>query len=70
MAAKRSVRKAAAKEATRKIVYGLGISMDGYIARPDGSVDYLFIPKDYSMAPFFERTFSRGSVELKYERAR
>jgi dihydrofolate reductase len=37
----------------RKIVLGLGISLDGYIARPDGSVDFLFMPKDYSMAEFF-----------------
>jgi dihydrofolate reductase len=37
----------------RKIVLGLGISLDGYIARPDGAVDYLFMPKDYSMGPFF-----------------
>jgi dihydrofolate reductase len=37
----------------RKVVLGLGISLDGYIARPDGSVDFLFVPKDYSMAPFF-----------------
>jgi dihydrofolate reductase len=34
-------------------VLGLGISLDGYIARPDGAVDFLFMPKDYSMAPFF-----------------
>jgi len=37
----------------RKVVLGLGISLDGYIARLDGSVDYLFMPKDYSMGPFF-----------------
>ena len=37
----------------RKVVLGLGISLDGYIARPDGSVDFLFMPRDYSMAPFF-----------------
>jgi dihydrofolate reductase len=37
----------------RKIALGLGISLDGYIARPDGAVDFLFMPKDYSMAPFF-----------------
>ena|ERR1035438_8536372 len=35
----------------RKIVLGLGISLDGYIARPDGTLDFLFMPKDYSMAP-------------------
>lgn len=37
----------------RKIVLGLGISLDGYIARLDGTVDFLFMPQDYSMAPFF-----------------
>jgi dihydrofolate reductase len=37
----------------RKIVLGLGISLDGYIARLNGAVDFLFRPKDYSMASFF-----------------
>lgn len=37
----------------RKVVLGVGISLDGYIARLDGSVDFLFMPKDYSMAEFF-----------------
>jgi dihydrofolate reductase len=37
----------------RKVVLGLGISLDGYIARPDGAVDFLFMPKDYSLGPFF-----------------
>jgi len=39
----------------RKVVYGVGISLDGYIARPDGAVDFLFMPKDYSMGAFFKR---------------
>ena len=39
----------------KKVVLGVGISLDGYIARPDGAVDFLFMPKDYSMAPFFKR---------------
>jgi dihydrofolate reductase len=38
----------------RKVILGLGISLDGYIARPDDSVDFLFMPKDYSMEPFFK----------------
>jgi dihydrofolate reductase len=38
----------------RKVVLGLGISIDGYIARLNGDVDFLFMPKDYSMAPFFK----------------
>jgi dihydrofolate reductase len=37
----------------RNVVLGLGISVDGYIARLDGAVDFLFMPKDYSMGPFF-----------------
>src|SRR5882757_1003264 len=37
----------------RKVVLSVGVSLDGYIARPDGAVDFLFMPKDYSMAPFF-----------------
>jgi dihydrofolate reductase len=37
----------------RKVILGLGISIDGYIARLDGAVDFLFMPKDYSMGPFF-----------------
>ncbi len=37
-----------------KVVLGVGISIDGYIARKDGAVDFLFMPKDYSMAPFFK----------------
>ena len=38
----------------RKVVLGVGISLDGYIARLNGDVDFLFMPKDYSMAPFFK----------------
>lgn len=38
----------------RSIVLGLGISIDGYIARKDGSYDFLFMPKDYSMAAFMK----------------
>jgi hypothetical protein len=37
----------------RNIVLGVGTSLDGYIARPSGAVDFLFVPKDYSMASFF-----------------
>jgi dihydrofolate reductase len=37
----------------RSVILGLGISLDGYIARPDGAVDFLFMPKDYSMSDFF-----------------
>jgi len=37
----------------RKVVLGLGISLDGYIARPNGAVDFLIMPRDYPFAAFF-----------------
>ena len=39
----------------RKIIYAVGASLDGYIARPDGSLDFLHLrPSNYSMGPFFK----------------
>src|SRR5438309_8701379 len=54
-AANKKTKTDTATSAYRKVIAGLGISLDGYIARPDGSVDFLFMPKDYSMGPFFKR---------------
>ena len=51
----------------RKVVLGVGISLDGYIARPDGAVDFLFMPKDYSMAPFFKRVDTAVMGRKSYE---
>jgi len=31
----------------RKVIMALGISLDGYIARQDGTFDFLYMPKDY-----------------------
>jgi dihydrofolate reductase len=41
----------------RKIILGCAMSLDGYIARPNGSVDFLVMPKDGSkiMAEFFSK---------------
>ena len=48
----------------RKVILGLGISIDGYIARLNGAVDFLFMPKDYSMGPFFA-TIDTAVMERK-----
>lgn len=51
----------------RKVVLGLGMSLDGYIARSDGSVDFLFMPKDYSMGPFLKTIDSAIMGRKTYE---
>jgi dihydrofolate reductase len=51
----------------RNVVLGIGISLDGYLARPDGSVDFLFMPKDYSMGPFFKRIDTAVMGRKTYE---
>jgi dihydrofolate reductase len=38
----------------RKIILSLGLSLDGYIARPNGDIDFLLMPKDYAIASFFK----------------
>jgi dihydrofolate reductase len=37
----------------RNVILGAGMSLDGYIARPDGGIDFLYQPKGYSMGAFF-----------------
>ena len=39
----------------RKVILAVATSLDGYIARPDGGIDFLFTPKDYPMMDFFNR---------------
>jgi len=38
----------------RRIVYSLACSLDGFIARLDHSVDWLFMDQDYGMNAFFK----------------
>jgi dihydrofolate reductase len=38
----------------RKVILGSGISLDGYLARRDGGLDFLRPPKGYSMGALFE----------------
>jgi dihydrofolate reductase len=37
----------------RKVILGAGMSLDGYIARRDGGIDFLRQPKGYSMSALF-----------------
>jgi dihydrofolate reductase len=38
----------------RKVILGLGISLDGYIARKDGAIDWLSMDWDYDWTAFFK----------------
>jgi dihydrofolate reductase len=38
----------------RKIILGLGVSLDGYIARKNGAVDWLSMDWDYDWTAFFK----------------
>jgi dihydrofolate reductase len=41
------------KQRMRRIKYFVANSLDGFISRPDGGVDWLFMDQDYGMAEFF-----------------
>ena len=39
----------------RKIILNIAISLDGYIAGPNGEYDWLYTDQDYGMAEFFDQ---------------
>lgn len=55
----------------RKVILGCGISLDGYVARPNGSVDFLVMPPESqkTMADFFSSidtiVFGRKTLEAR-----
>ena len=38
----------------RKIILAVGLTLDGYMARRDGALDFLVMPKDHSMELLFD----------------
>jgi dihydrofolate reductase len=56
----------------RKVILGAAISLDGYIARSDGGIDFLSHPKGYSMSELFSTVdvivFGRKTYEEAVKR--
>ncbi len=66
---------------SRHVILGFGMTIDGYIARRDGSMDFLTIDKEGEaiMIELFSKidvtvmgskSYANGSIELRYERVR
>ena len=55
----------------RKVKLFVANSLDNFIARPDGGVDWLFTDGDYGMRAFFKSVdtalMGRKTVELRVE---
>lgn len=51
----------------RRIVYFVAISLDGFIARRDGSVDWLFHDQDYGFTDFFKNVETVVQGRRTYE---
>jgi hypothetical protein len=57
-----------------RVILGFGISLDAYIARRNGAIDFLVMDKGKFPQRGFKLTecksYSNGSVGLRYERMR
>jgi len=53
----------------RKVIYYAAVSLDGYIARPDGSVDWLYDAEDYDTESFFDSIDTIIQGRKTYEQA-
>lgn len=53
----------------RKVILGLAVSLDGYIAGPNGEYDWCFTDQDYGMSDFFKKIDSLFIGRKSYELA-
>ncbi len=54
----------------RRVRYFVACSLDGFLARTDGSVDWLFMDRDYGMKAFFAGVDVAVMGRRTYEKAR
>jgi dihydrofolate reductase len=52
---------------TRRIIYFVATSLDGFVARTDGNVDWLFHDQDYGFTEFFENVETVVQGRKTYE---
>lgn len=53
----------------RKVILDSSISLDGYLARPDGGLDFLKVPKGYAMSALFEGGNTLAFGRVTFDRA-
>lgn len=54
----------------RRLRYFVACSLDGFLARPDGSVDWLLMDQDYGMSAFFASVDVAVMGRKTYDKAR
>jgi len=54
----------------RRVKYFVACSLDGFIARSDGNVDWLFMDQDYGMAAFFKSVDVAVMGRMTYDKMR
>jgi hypothetical protein len=54
----------------RRIHYAVAMSLDGYIAGPQGQADWIIMDPDIDFGAIFHQVYKTGVISLQYAIAR